>query len=109
MRLALEQLLQNINNNKLKLYENVNNLIASNIPEPLIKALTILRVNGNDIMHTGEIKIFENNQDVLYLFHLFNMIVEELITRPKKVKELYDKIPESIRKQTEKDESKKQK
>ena len=109
MRLALEQLLQNINNNKLKLYENVNNLIASNIPEPLIKALTILRVNGNDIMHTGEIKIFESNEDVLYLFHLFNMIVEELITRPKKVKELYDKIPESIRKQTEKDESKKQK
>lgn len=109
MRLALEQLLQNINKNELKLYENVNKLITSNIPEPLIKALSILRVTGNNIMHTGEIEIFENNMDVLYLFDLFNMIVEGLITNQKKLNESYNKIPESIRKQIEKEASKNQK
>ena len=106
MRLALEKLLKEINKNELKLNENVNKLIGTGIPEQLAKALTILRVNGNDIMHTGEIKILEKKDDVLYLFDLFNMIVEELITRPKKINESYSKIPESIRKQIEKDTSK---
>lgn len=53
------------------------------MPEQLMKALTILRVNGNDIMHMGEINILETTEDVTYLFELFNMVVEELITRPK--------------------------
>lgn len=106
MRLALEKLLQEINKNELKLNDNVNKLIGTGIPEQLAKALTILRVNGNDIMHTGEIKILEKKDDVLYLFDLFNMIVEELITRPKKINDSYSKIPESIRKQIEKDASK---
>ena len=48
----------------------------------------------------------KKKDDVLYLFDLFNMIVEELITRPKKINESYSKIPESIRKQIEKDTSK---
>lgn len=101
MRIALELLLQKINNNSLGLNDNVNKLIESKIPEELIKALTILRVNGNDIMHTGEIIIFEKREDVIYLFDLFNMIVDELITRPKKLNEAYNKIPESKRKQIE--------
>ena len=101
MRVALEQLLQEVLGNDSKLNENVNELKKAKIPEQLIKALSILRVNGNDIMHTGEIKIFEKKEDALYLFDLFNMIVEELITRPKKLNESYGKIPETIRKQIE--------
>ena len=101
-RLALELLLKVINKNDLVLNDNIGKLIESKAPEQLIKALTILRVNGNDIMHTGEIKIFEKTEDVTYLFELFNMVVEELITRPKKIGEFYTKIPESQRKQVEK-------
>ena len=106
IRLALELLLQNINKNKLSLNENIKKLIERKIPEQLIKALSILRVNGNDIMHTGEIKITENKDDVVYLFEIFNMIVEELIEEPKKLNEFYKKIPESKRKEIEKDLSK---
>lgn len=101
MRLALEQLLQNINKNELGLNDNVKELIKAGISEQIIRALSILRVNGNDIMHTGEIKIFEKKENVLYLFELFNMIVEELITRPKKLNESYAKLPPTIRKQIE--------
>lgn len=101
IRLALELLLQHVNKNNLGLNENVKELIKSNIPEDLIKAMTILRVNGNDIMHTGEIKILEKEEEVAYLFDLFNMIVEEMITRPKKLNESYKRIPESIRKEIE--------
>ena len=101
IRLALELLLQSINKNNLGLDKNINELIKSSIPDQLIKALTILRVNGNDVMHTGEIKIFEKKDDVAYLFDLFNMISEEMITRPKKLDEYYRKIPESKRKEIE--------
>ena len=101
IRIALELLLQSINKNTMGLNENINKLIESQIPVQLIKALTILRVNGNDIMHTGEIKILEKKEDVTYLFDLFNMIVEELITRPRKLDESYNRIPESKRKQIE--------
>lgn len=101
IRIALELLLQSINKNKLGLDKNINELIKSSIPGQLIKALSILRVNGNDIMHTGEIKIFEKKDDVAFLFDLFNMISEEMITRPKKLDEYYRKIPESKRKEIE--------
>lgn len=101
IRLALELLLQNINKNKLSLNENINKLMESGITQQLIKAVSILRINGNDIMHTGVIKILENKDDVVYLFELFNMIVEELIEEPKKLNEIYNKIPESKRKQIE--------
>lgn len=106
MRLALELLLRNIKNNNLPLNDNIKKLVESGIPEQLTKALSILRVNGNDIMHTGEIKILENKDDVLYLFNIFNMIVEDLITWPKKLNEFYKKIPESKRKEIEKNPSK---
>ena len=102
MRLALELLLKDVNKNKLGLNDNIDKLIESKVPEQLIKALTILRVNGNDIMHTGEIKILETAEDVTYLFELFNMVVEELITGPKKLGELYTRVPESQRKRVEK-------
>ena len=101
IRLALELLLQNINKNKLSLNENINKLMESGITQQLIKAVSILRINGNDIMHTGVIKILENKDDVVYLFELFNMIVEELIQEPNKLNEIYNKIPESKRKQIE--------
>lgn len=102
MRLALELLLQQINNNQLKLYQNIIELSKQKIPDKIIKAMSILRVNGNDIMHTGEIKLFENRDQVLYLFELFNMIVEEMIDRIKKVDQAYKRIPESVRKEIEK-------
>ena len=101
IRLALELLLQNINKNKLSLNENINKLMESGITQQLIKAVSILRINGNDIMHSGVIKLLENKDDVVYLFELFNMIVEELIEEPKKLNEIYNKIPESKRKQIE--------
>lgn len=36
-----------------------------------------------------------------YLFDLYNMVFEEMITRPKKLEEYYKKIPESKRKEIE--------
>ena len=54
MRLALELLLQHINGNTLKLNDNINELIKKNTPGPIIKGASILRVNGNDILHTGD-------------------------------------------------------
>ncbi len=102
MRLALELLLQHINGNTLKLNDNINELIKKNVPGPIIKAASILRVNGNDILHTGEIKVFEKREEVVYLFELFNMIVEELILGPKKLNEFYERIPESVKEKIEK-------
>ncbi len=56
------------------------------------KAMSILRVNGNEIMHTGEIKIFESQEQVLDLFVLFNMIIEDLIETDRKIDDLFNKM-----------------
>lgn len=102
MRLALEALLKKVGNSDKGLYENIDEITSrSNLPAEIRDALHIIRVNGNNAVHVGQIGLSEKREDVLFLFDLFNMITEELVTRPKKIKDTYNKLPESIRKQIE--------
>lgn len=101
IRLALELLLKQVNNNDQKLYDNIDVLIKKGVPEEIIKAMTLLRHSGNEMLHAGEISIIESRDQVLFLFELFNMIAEDLIERPKRLNEAYNRIPESIRKDVE--------
>ena len=56
-----------------------------------------LRVIGNESVHPGTIDLDADADLVPALFGLVNVIVEQVITRPKHVASLYAKLPDAKR------------
>jgi len=66
------------------------------------QALDAVRVIGNNAVHPGEIDLRDDAETATRLFELLNLIVDVTITQPRKVAEMYDKLPESSRQAIEK-------
>ena len=67
------------------------------------RALDIVRVVGNNAVHPGVIDFRDNPEIALKLFKLINIIVEQMITQPKELSELYNNvIPEGVKEQIKK-------
>lgn len=81
--------------------ENINNDIASLVSKGLDssvqKMLDTLRIVGNNAVHPGEIDLDDRNDISVSLFSLLNFIVDEMISKPKKIEEMYGVIPENLR------------
>jgi hypothetical protein len=77
--------------------KNIDNDIASLVAkglDPLVQqALDVVRVIGNEAVHPGEIDLDDNRETALQLFNLVNLICNQMISQPKQVKALYDKLP----------------
>ena len=70
------------------------------------KALDIVRVIGNESVHPGELDMKDDTDTATQLFGLVNAIADQMISHPKKVEALYDKLPEAKRRAIEKRDSK---
>ena len=57
------------------------------------KALDAVRVIGNNAVHPGQIDITDDPETAARLFELINVVCDYMVTQPKRVKEIYDKIP----------------
>lgn len=100
LRLALQILLE------ILLGDDAKKGIAENIiilqekqscSVQLIKAMDIIRHEGNESVHPGEINLNDNEDEAKYLFILLNMICEECFAAPKRLQESYSMIPERKR------------
>ena len=60
------------------------------------------RVIGNNAVHPGEINIDDDPSVAYSLFEMVNFVVEDRITKPKKIAELYNKLPAGVLKAVEK-------
>jgi len=70
---------------------------------PLVqKSLDIVRVIGNEAVHPGVIDLNDDRDTASQLLNLVNSIADQMISHPKKVEELYGKLPESKREAIEK-------
>jgi hypothetical protein len=50
-------------------------------------------VIGNEAVHPGQIDLNDDPSIAQTLFELVNMVVDEMISKPKKIKEMYEKLP----------------
>lgn len=57
------------------------------------QALDICRVVGNNAVHPGELDIKDTPEIAQQLFKMINFIVEDRITKPKEVQELFAQLP----------------
>ena len=62
------------------------------------QSLDAVRVIGNEAVHPGTLDLKDDRDTATRLFDLVNIIAEQMISNPKHVKEIYEKIPEEKRK-----------
>lgn len=109
-RAALERLLRTLDPEagRVNLATRIERMIPR-VPAPLGQMLTIIRVAGNSSLHVDDepddvlILVLDPGETeiVELIFEAINDLVEETIAKPRKVADLYGKVPESIRERVE--------
>ena len=101
LRLAIQMLLKQLGETGDNINNDIKNLVAKELDPKIQQALDIVRVTGNHAVHPGEID-FDETTDVQALFDLINVIADTLITRPKRIETMFNRLPqkdkESIKK-----------
>ncbi|MCY3681983.1 MAG: DUF4145 domain-containing protein [Gemmatimonadetes bacterium] len=105
LRLAIQMLLKQLGEKGDNINEDIKNLVTKRLDPQIQQALDIVRVTGNHAVHPGEID-FNDTTDVQTLFELINVIADTLITRPKRIDAMFNRLPENDRKAIEKRDKK---
>jgi len=93
LRLSVQKLCKNLGESGESINKDIGNLVKKGLPIQIQKALDIVRVTGNNAVHPGEMQLQEEPGTVQLLFELVNLIVENQISQPKAINELYAKLP----------------
>lgn len=93
LRLALQKLCLCLGQKGKNINEDIGALVQQGLNPMIQMALDTVRVVGNSAVHPGELDLKDDPEIALALFDLINIIVDEMITRPKKVEALYGKLP----------------
>ena len=94
LRLALQKLCKELGQAGENINHDIGELVKQGLSPRIQKSLDIIRVIGNNAVHPGEINLNEDASIALALFDLINLIVEDMITRPRLIDEMYSKSPE---------------
>ena len=97
LRLALQKLLGHLGQANKSLNDAIGALVKQGLDANIQKALDILRITGNNAVHPGELDLRDDRETAEKLFRLLNLIVEQRITQPRIIDELWGKMPEGAR------------
>lgn len=94
LRLAIQKLCMFLGEKGKDLNEDIGKLVKKGLPPKVQQALDIVRVIGNNAVHPGQIDLNDDAETAEKLFGLVNLIADVMITQPKTIDKLYDKIPQ---------------
>ena len=97
LRLCIQKICIHLGEKGKKIDDDIASLAAKGLHPVVRKSLDIVRVVGNDAVHPGTMDLNDDRDTALQLFSLVNAICEQLISYPKSVDDLYQKIPQSKR------------
>lgn len=98
LRLAVDRLCNELGENDAKIDNNIAALVKRGLSVEIQQALDVVRVVGNKAVHPGQIEFdVDNIETVQMLFGLINMIVERLISEPKRLNTYYNMLPQNSR------------
>ncbi|MDD4761186.1 MAG: DUF4145 domain-containing protein [Bacteroidaceae bacterium] len=101
LRLCLQKLMKELGETGKNINTDIGLLVKKGLPEEVQQALDILRVIGNESVHPGELDMRDDIDTAIQLFELINFIVEDRITRKKKIFSLFSRLPENKRQEIE--------
>lgn len=94
LRLALQKLMPHLEEEGKNLNKDIGNLVKKGLSPKIQKTLDSVRVIGNDAVHPGQMNLDDNIEIAINLFKLLNIIIEEMITKPKEIDLIFDSLPE---------------
>lgn len=106
LRLCVQKLMVELGEKGKNINDDIGSLVKNGLPVEVQQALDFCRVIGNNGVHPGEIELTDNPDIAHSLFEMINFIVEDRISRPKKVADLYGKLPIGALKAVEKRDAK---
>ncbi len=92
-RLAIDQLTLQFSD-KPNLNSRISDMVSNGLSPIIQKALDTVRVIGNNAVHPGTIDLNDNPELSLSLLELVNLIVDKQISEPKKIQEMYNRLPD---------------
>ena len=97
LRLVIEDLCVHLEAKGGDLNDRIGYLVKEGLSPQIQRALDVVRVTGNQAIHPGRIGREDDVDTALGIFPLVNLITEEMISKPRRVNELYKELPSSIR------------
>jgi Domain of unknown function (DUF4145) len=94
LRLAIQKLMPALGEKGKDLNEDIASLVKRGLEVDVQRALDVVRVIGNNAVHPGQIDLKDNQATAASLFGLVNLIVERRIATPKRIKEIFDGLPQ---------------
>ncbi len=92
LRLVIQKLCIHLGKPGKNLNADIGSLVADGLRPDIQQALDVVRVIGNNAVHPGELDLRDDQATALTLFHIVNLIVDDRITRPRTIKDLYSKL-----------------
>ena len=102
LRLCIQKLCAYLGERGKKIDEDIADLVKRGLDPLVQKSLDIVRVIGNEAVHPGVIDLNDDRDTANRLFGIVNSIADQMISHPKRVQELYEKLPEAKRRAIEK-------
>lgn len=106
-RLAIDKLTKQLAPEGKDLNKRIGLLVERGLPIEIQQSFDVVRVVGNNAIHPGEIDLSDNKEMAVVLLELLNIIVDNRISQPKRISEMYSNLPqgalEAIAKRDRKD------
>lgn len=93
LRLAVQKLCAELGEPGKNIDVDIASLVAKGLDPEVQQALDAIRVIGNEAVHPGQIDLRDDRDAALQLFDLINFIVDQTISRRKKVAAMFARIP----------------
>lgn len=102
LRLALQKLCVHLGEAGKNINDDIACLVKKGLPVQIQQALDIVRVTGNNAVHPGELRLEDSPETAAALFGLVNLVVDNRIAEPARIKKLYESLPAGARDGVEK-------
>ena len=97
LRLCVQLLMPHLEESGDNINNDIANLVERGLNSDIQKALDIVRVTGNNAVHPGQMDLRDDHETATALFGLINVIVDSMISQPKRIQELYQRLPQGAR------------